>query len=99
MIRIRSLSLSVAFALATLAGTSYAATESTNTDMHPKTDQSGGKTAGEGSSVNTPGSSRDNDSSNAGVHDGASGGSNSTGEATGSGAGASGGTAEDQDSN
>ncbi|WP_288755914.1 hypothetical protein, partial [uncultured Pseudomonas sp.] len=86
MIRIRSLSLSVAFALATLAGTSQAATDTTNTDMHPKTDQMGGKTAGEGSSVNTPGSSRDNDSSNAGAvgaHDGAAGGSNSTGEATG----------------
>lgn len=101
MIRIRPLSLSFALALAMLSGTSFAATDSTNTDSHPQTDQTGGKTAGEGSSVNTPGGARDNDSSNTGTdstHDGAAGGSNSTGEATGSGAGASGGSAEDQDS-
>ena len=101
MIRIRPLSLCLALALIPLAGTSFAAT-ATNTDSHPQTDQSGGKTAGEGSSVNTPGSGKSNDSSDTGsstgAADGATGGSNSTGEATGSGAGASGGTAEDQDS-
>lgn len=99
MIRIRPLCL--ALALASLTGIAFAATD-TQTDSHPQTDQSGGKTAGEGSSVNSPGSGKSNDSSdtgsNADAADGATGGSNSTGEATGSGAGASGGTAEDQDS-
>ena len=102
MFRIRPLSLSHALALATLAGTSLASCESTSTDTRPQADQSGGKTAGEGSSVNSPGSSTDNDSSDTGSNsdaaDGAAGGSNSTGEATGSGAGHSGGNAEDQDS-
>ncbi|MBC3504831.1 hypothetical protein HU761_25955 [Pseudomonas sp. SWRI59] len=102
MIRIRPLSLCLALALGVISGTSFAATEPTNTDSHPQTDQSGGKTAGDDSSVNSPGSGQDNDSSNTGTSidaaDGASGGSNSTGEATGSGAGSSGGTAEDQDS-
>ncbi|MEJ5904745.1 hypothetical protein V7V80_08660 [Pseudomonas kermanshahensis] len=100
MIRIRPLSLCLALALGAISGTSFAATEPTNTDTRPQTDQSGGKTAGDGSSVNSPGSGQDNDSSNTGTDaaDGASGGSNSTGEATGSGAGYDGGTAEDQDS-
>ncbi|MEN5038388.1 hypothetical protein [Pseudomonas sp. TWI929] len=101
MIRIRPLSLCLAMALTTLSGTSFAATD-TNTDSRPQTDQSGGKTAGEGSSINSPGGGKSNDSSDTGSNsdaaDGASGGSNSTGEATGSGAGYSGGTAEDQDS-
>lgn len=102
MIRIRPLSLCLALAMGAISGTSFAATEPTNTDSRPQTDQSGGKTAGDGSSVISPGSSQDNDSSNTGsdtdAADGASGGSNSTGEATGSGAGYDGGTAEDQDS-
>ncbi|MFJ4348890.1 hypothetical protein [Pseudomonas sp. NPDC089401] len=100
MIRIQPLLLALVVGLA--SATSYAATDATNTDSHPKTDQQGGKTAGEGSSVNSPGSGQDNDSSDTGTDsdaaDGAAGGSNSTGEATGSGAGHSGGTAEDQDS-
>ena len=100
MIRIHSLLLALALGIA--ATSSYAASDATNTDSKPQTDQHGGKTAGEGSSVNSPGSAKDNDSSdtgsNADAADGAAGGSNSTGEATGSGAGASGGSAEDQDS-
>ena len=101
MIRIRPLSLCLALALTSLAGTTFAATD-THTDSRPQTDQSGGKTTGDDSSVNSPGSGKSNDSSDTGSNtdaaDGASGGSNSTGEATGSGAGYSGGTAEDQDS-
>jgi hypothetical protein len=101
MIRIRPLTLCLALALTSLTGTTFAATD-TNTDSRPQTDQSGGKTAGDDSSVNSPGSGQDNDSSDTGSNsdaaDGASGGSNSTGEATGSGAGHTGGTAEDQDS-
>ncbi|WDY55648.1 hypothetical protein [Pseudomonas sp. PSKL.D1] len=99
MIRIRPLPLLLAVLLGIGSATSFAATD-TNTDSRPQTDQQGGKTAGEGSSINSPGSGQDNDSSNTGTDadDGAAGGSNSTGEATGSGAGHSGGTAEDQDS-
>ncbi|MER2299775.1 MULTISPECIES: hypothetical protein [Pseudomonas] len=100
MTRVHSMLLALAVGLATT--TSYAATDMTNTDSHPKVDERGGKTAGEGSSVNSPGGTKDNDSSDTGSNtdaaDGAAGGSNSTGEATGSGAGHSGGTAEDQDS-
>ena len=100
MIRIHPLLLALALGVASTTG--YAATDKTHTDSHPKTDDRGGKTAGEGSSVNSPGSSQDNDSSDTGSNsdaaDGAAGGSNSTGEATGSGAGHTGGTAEDQDS-
>ncbi len=65
MIRIRSLSLCLALALASLTGTTFAATD-TNTDSRPQTDQSGGKTAGDDSSVNSPGSGQDNDSSDTG---------------------------------
>ncbi|WP_085678962.1 MULTISPECIES: hypothetical protein [unclassified Pseudomonas] len=100
MIRIQTLLLALALGIASTTG--YAASDATNTDSKPKTDQQGGKTAGEGSSVNSPGSGQDNDSSDTGSNsdaaDGAAGGSNNTGEATGSGAGHTGGTAEDQDS-
>ncbi|WP_060511771.1 hypothetical protein [Pseudomonas sp. NBRC 111124] len=100
MTRIHSLLLALALGIAST--TSFAASDTTHTDSKPQTDQQGGKTAGDGSSINSPGSGQDNDSSDTGSNsdaaDGAAGGSNSTGEATGSGAGHSGGTAEDQDS-
>ncbi|MFJ4394714.1 hypothetical protein [Pseudomonas sp. NPDC089396] len=102
MIRIRPLALFLALALGSAGSFAASYPSNTNTDAHPKTDQQGGKTAGDGSSVNSPGSGKANDSSDTGSNsdaaDGASGGSNSTGEATGSGAGHTGGTAEDQDS-
>jgi len=104
MIRIRPLALLFTLALGLGSASSFAAStpSDTNTDAYPKTDQQGGKTAGDDSSVNSPGSGKANDSSDSGSNadaaDGAAGGSNSTGEATGSGPGHTGGTAEDQDS-
>ena len=71
MIRIRPLSLCLALALASVTGTSFAATD-TATDSRPQTDQHGGKTAGEDSSVNSPGSSKTNDSSDTGSNSDAS---------------------------
>ncbi|WP_194791643.1 hypothetical protein [Pseudomonas sp. UFMG81] len=105
MVRTRPLTLLFALALGLTCAGSYAATDMNNSQPrteHDSGDHPKGKTAGEGSSVNSPGSGNSNDSSDTGTHsdaaDGAAGGSNSTGEATGSGAGHSGGTAEDQDS-
>lgn len=101
MVRTRPLAVLLTLALGLASGTSFAATNMNDAE-HAKGDHPQGQTAGEGSSVNNPGGSKDNDSSDTGTNsdaaDGATGGSNSTGEATGSGAGASGGTAEDQDS-
>lgn len=106
MVRTRPLALFLAVAMGLGSAGSFAASDMNSTGSQPQADHSKGdhpkgKTAGEGSSVNTPGG-KDNDSSDTGTNsdaaDGAAGGSNSTGEATGSGAGASGGKAEDQDS-
>lgn len=105
MVRNRPLAVLLALTLGLASAASFAATDLHGSAGHSEQssgDQPKGKTAGEGSSVNDPGGSRSNDSSDTGsgsdAADGAAGGSNSTGEATGSGAGASGGTAEDQDS-
>lgn len=104
MMRIRPLPLALALSLT--CGAAFAASDMNGSDNRPHAGHTSdaptkGKTAGEGSSVNTPGGTKDNDASDTGTNsdaaDGAAGGSNNTGEATGSGAGASGGTAEDQD--
>ncbi|MBC3436731.1 hypothetical protein HU735_15010 [Pseudomonas sp. BW16M2] len=102
MVNPRPLALMLALLLGGGATLSLAATDMNDGNSHSghATDQ--GKTAGEDGSINNPGGSKDNDSSDTGsdsdAADDAAGGSNSTGEATGSGAGASGGSAEDQDS-
>lgn len=106
MDRSSPLALFLAVALAIASTSSYAASDpyasQPQTNESTKGDQPRGATAGDGSSVNNPGGSKDNDSSDTGTNadaaDGAAGGSNSTGEATGSGAGHTGGSAEDQDS-
>ena len=98
----RPLALLLALLLGSGATLSLAAPDMNGGGSHTEHSTDQGKTAGDGSSVNSPGGSKDNDSSDTGTDsdaaDGAAGGSNSTGEATGSGAGASGGSAEDQDS-
>ncbi|MFK3774984.1 hypothetical protein [Pseudomonas sp. NPDC089406] len=107
MVSTRPLALLFALALGLASAGTYAATDMNNTGSQPqaehsKGDHPKGETAGEGSSVNSQGGTKDNDSSDTGTNsdaaDGPAGGSGSTGEATGTGAGASGGTAEDQDS-
>lgn len=105
MVRFQPLFLALCLGLTATA--SLATTDMYGTDTRPQADHSSGdhprgNTAGEGSSTNNPGGTRDNDASDTGTDsdaaDGTTGGSNNTGEATGTGAGASGGTAEDQDS-
>lgn len=100
MVNPRPLALLLALMLGSTATLALAATDMNGSGTHKEHTSEQGKTAGEGSSVNSPGG-KDNDSSDTGTDsdaaDGAAGGSNSTGEATGSGAGASGGSAEDQD--
>lgn len=98
MVRTRPLLLALAIGMASSAA--FAATDTHSTD--PKAPASNAevqksKMPGHGSSVNNPGGTRDNDSSDpsaAGAADGSTGGSSSTGEATGSGAGHTGGKAE-----
>ncbi|MEA5673924.1 hypothetical protein VA602_21625 [Pseudomonas sp. MH2] len=98
MAHMRPLFFFLALGLASSA--SFAATDTNHSDHKAPATQ--GETAGDGSSVNSPGGSKGNDSSDTGSNsdaaDGSTGGSSSTGEATGSGAGATGGSAEDQDS-
>ncbi|MBI6899433.1 hypothetical protein JET64_21725 [Pseudomonas putida] len=102
MVNPRPLALMLALLLGGGATLSLAATDMNGGGSQPERSTDQGKTAGDNGSVNSPGGSKDNDSSDTGsdsdAADGAAGGSNSTGEATGSGAGASGGSAEDQDS-
>ena len=104
MVRIRPLPLALAMTVGLACGTSFAATDMnsthTNSTHESAAEVSKGKTAGHGSSVNTPGGTGQNDSAAVGTKpgEGTTGGSSSTGEATGTGAGSSGGTAEDQDS-
>ncbi|HDS1737704.1 MULTISPECIES: hypothetical protein [Pseudomonas] len=104
MVRIRPLPLLLAMCLGIASTASIAATDMNNTKPsaeHANGEHPKGETAGDGSSVNSPGG-KDNDSSDTGADsdaaDGTTGGSNNTGEATGTGAGSSGGTAEDSDS-
>ncbi|AIZ32895.1 hypothetical protein ACE1YR_15080 [Pseudomonas sp. K1(2024)] len=102
MVRTRPLLLALAIGLTSSAA--FAAGEMNSTDHKAPASNAEiqkSKTPGNGTSVNNPGGTRDNDSSDtssAGAADGSTGGSSSTGEATGSGAGVTGGAAEDQDS-
>lgn len=104
MVRIRPLPLLLALYLGLASTAGFAANDpysSTPSANHSSGDNPKGETAGDGSSVNSPGG-KDNDSSDTGADtdaaDGTTGGSNNTGEATGTGAGSSGGTSEDSDS-